>query len=98
MYKVVKTDGRHAAASHFQYYAEMGYSVDFVSRLKKFTEMRDYCISTWGNSMERDYYIVAANKPSDWINKHWCWHTHDGIWRLYFKTEQELNWFNLRWM
>ncbi len=97
-YQIVKTDGRHAANERFQYYVQMQYSVNYAERLRSFLELRDYCVQIWGNSCERDYYIKAANAPGvDWLNKHWCWHTADGIWRLYFATESDINWFNLKW-
>ena len=95
-YRIIKTDARHAASREFEYYIEMLYIPDIVERHLRYLEYRNYCWTTWGSSAERDEYMLLIKRDIR-PNQHWCWHTHDTIQRLYFKTEEELVWFNLRW-
>jgi len=93
-YHVIKLDRRHKGTTLFQYYVEPVFHTHITDKVK-FYEWRNWCWNTWGPSIERD---AALDFGSNHYNvARWSWHTENGLKRIYFKSDKELNWFNLKW-
>ena len=67
-----------------------------TEKIKVFQEVRDWCITTWGMSCEREHYLTLRAKGHP-VNPHWCWHTEFSETKIYIATEKDANWFLLRW-
>ena len=75
--------------------------------LATFNQVRDWCTATWGQSCEIENYldfIYEPNKDKNLHtyepNNHWAWKSSTESfksWRIYFKTDDELSLFTLRW-
>lgn len=82
--KVTRLDKRHTGQGRFQFYVR-------ATSLAQFLEWRDWAFDTLGKGIERDF----ASKRPELV---WGWLSDDGHdLRIYFNTNQELNWFMLRW-
>jgi len=91
LYRPIKLDGRHSGHEKWGYYIEpLIYSSG--ARYKMFHEWRKWCWNTYGESMERDH--AAQEQLRDYK---WCWFVYNGIYRIYLKSDKELNWFKIRW-
>jgi len=101
--KITKMDRRHTGHEKFAYYVHpsalppqrRGYAfitsgIKLVDRAHMFNQWRVWCWETWGAGTERD------NPGIEELAK-WAWHTDQDQLRIYFRSEQELNWFKLRW-
>ena len=83
-FRIVRLDDRYKGRGSFEFFVE-------ASKLSQFLEWRDWAIESWGNGIERDF---ASVRPGIL----WGWLSDDGHHlRIYFKSEQEVNWFVLRW-
>lgn len=100
--KVTKTDRRHTQHPLFAYYVtpaapppqKRGYAyvtagIKLMDRALVFNQWRVWCWETWGPGTERDNPMPSAK---------WAWHTEQTHLRIYLHSEQELNWFKLRWI
>lgn len=98
--KVTKTDKRHTGREVFGYVCTVRPDkvLKMSERYALYHEVRDWCIQTWGNSCEREHYLVMHNAGMlDRLNTHWCWHSEYYDTKLYFKEEKDAMWFKLRW-
>jgi hypothetical protein len=48
--------------------------------------------------MEREVVFELGKAIGLGLEPKWAWHLDKYGRRLYFKTEKELNWFNMRWL
>jgi len=91
LYRPVELDRRHSGYTNWKYYIEpLVYTSS--ERFRQFHEWRKWCWETYGESMERDRL-----DEEKFHNYKWSWFVYNGIYRIYFKSEKELNWFKLRW-
>jgi hypothetical protein len=94
-FRVSPLDRRHKGHKYFSHYVMPIWTMHLEDKLRYF-EWRNWCWDTWGPGLERDMAVEWNSKA--WGDEvKWAWHTDDGAKRLYFATEKELNWFNLRW-
>ena len=66
-------------------------------QLKKFQDVRNWCIETWGMSCEREHYLHLLADDVE-VNTHWCWHSEFYDIKIYLRTDKEANWFKLKWL
>lgn len=88
--KVTTMDKRHKGRYYFSFYAVPS-GLSFSERTKTFIEWRDWCWESFGPGTERDF---TDHRPE----AVWAWHSYEGEFRLYFKSNKELNWFKLKWL
>ena len=73
----------------------------YISRLHAyldFTKMRNWCWDQWGPSSEDHVYSWDDDLPP--VNLHWAWRNNDLDQKcyLYFRSDDELAFFNLSWI
>jgi hypothetical protein len=104
--KIVKLDRRYRGYRQFKFLIEFvrrGFLPQNNDRLKNFLKVREWCQDTWGHTCERDFHIrlsedITKSEIEYKTNPHWAWHsTNNGVFRIYFKDQQELDMFTLRW-
>ena len=90
-FKLTKTNHRHKAYSIFDYYVVPD-TIKYREVVNSFTEWRKWAWESWGPSNERDF-IWTVTDPL------WSWHVdvRTKAYRIYLKSDKELNWFTLRW-
>jgi len=93
-FNITRLDRRHKGCHLFTHYVTPMYSSQLSDKLE-FFQWRNWCWATWGPGMEREYAIKFGSNQYE-VGR-WAWHTGDGAKRLYFKSQQELNWFVLTW-
>lgn len=98
-YNIIKTDNRHIASQLFSHYIQVSTMTGAVDRVCFFAEATHWCIQTWGPSMERDHYrMLSLAGRHHQSPPPWSWHSKESmVLRLYFKDEQTLDWFRLKW-
>ena len=102
---VKKTDKRYTGSDIFGYVVDINNSSFPViynkfskgQKLKKFQDVRNWCIETWGMSCEREHYLHLLTDEVA-VNTHWCWHTEFYDAKIYLRTDKEANWFKLKWL
>lgn len=97
-FKFTKMDARYTGYPSFKYMVEI-ISLHRGSKIKGFNEIRDWCIETWGKSIERDQYLYMEDMDPTGIqlNPAWCWHSEDHKMNIYLQGEPEKMWAELRW-
>lgn len=97
-FKFVKMDARYTGYPSFKYMVEV-ISLHKAPKIKAFNEIRDWCIETWGMSVEREQYLYMEDMDPEGIklNPAWCWHTEDHKMNIYLRDEAEKMWTELRW-
>jgi hypothetical protein len=93
-YTINKLDRRHKGFASFTHYIMPVWSSQLADKLK-FFEWRNWCWETFGPGMEREMAIEFRLLHD--ADLRWAWHTNNGAKRLYFKSEKEVAWFNLKW-
>lgn len=98
---VVKLDGRHSGRQSFKYFVTSE-GRDFRSNLLEFQKWRTWAQDTWGHGCDQTWaYYLRSEWPEPF---HWGWLTDSGKigsgnkFRLYFKSDEELALFKLKWM
>lgn len=97
--KVTQLDARFAGYGQFKYVVESisnyktGVPLGYMANVKNAFEWREWCWSTFGPSLERDW--VVRDSFRDYEYK-WCWHTQTRDCKIYLKGDNELAWFKLR--
>jgi len=94
-YKVIKLDKRYSGYTRFAYLIEPVTRDVYQSR-QQINDWRDWCWSTFGPGMERDWAcaMLHINKIPNAI---WAWDTEHGNKRIYLKSNAELVLFKLKW-
>ena len=83
---VKELDRRYTGGYHFNY------CIDFLYRQGPlFREIREWCWQTWGPSCELKF-ISQEETPK------WAWITDNHRTRIYFRDDEEVNWYKLRWL
>ena len=98
------TDGRFKAYNHFKFFAEPWnshvLSVHNIERISQFFEVRNWCVDTWGPSLEFEVWKFF-NRTGKQVNPHWCFDvntTNQPMLRIYFRSNAEYALFKLKWM
>lgn len=88
----IELDRRFTGYGKFKYALEYPRKSDFMT----FHRHRVWCWDTFGPSteIETQYMPYPEDDP---INDKWCWEYTQWKTRIYFKSDQEMNWFALRW-
>ena len=107
MLKIAKTDRRYTGSDHFAYVVDvktryvpaMGGNLNTRASLRylEFQVVRDWCISTWGMSCEREHWLTLKAQEQE-PNEHWCWNSENYDAKIYLATDKEVTWFKLRWL
>jgi hypothetical protein len=84
--RVVKLDRRYTGSDMFKYCVEFNWLES-----KKFVDVREWCWGLYGPSAEINY---ARQHYKD---AKYAWMSDNGL-RVYLKSAQEVEWFNLRWL
>lgn len=104
MFKIKKIDKRYSGGKWFKYIATPKPRVNFTSYFppstradeeRQFIEMRNWCWNQWGPSTELRFYNHDWHR--EWINPVWAWETEYDKLRIYFETDKEAAWFQLKW-
>lgn len=83
-HRIIKLDHRHNGHTQFKYAIA-------PDKFTNFVEWRVWAWETYGPSCEL-MYVDGPNIPQ------WAWHSsEDGKMRLFFKSDEELALFQLRW-
>ena len=83
--KTITLDKRYNGFEFFKY------AVNFHrSEKNQFIAIRNWCWQTWGPSCEIENFSLAKDPV-------WAWESSQWNTRLYFQSEKELNWYNLKW-
>ena len=72
-------------------------ATDNLELVKKFNEIRNWCIKNWETSTELDDYMML-NLELFSFNEYWSWSVEKYARRIYFKTDKEKMWAELTWM
>lgn len=100
--KLEKLDGRHKASKSFTHRVMI--SGPAPERIPKFIEVREWCQTVWGNSMERELYLylLKNNELIDPTRPVWSWHFDGTGWDshlyIYLKGEEQQVYFKLKWL
>lgn len=107
MLKINKTDNRYTGSKHFAYVVDVktryvpaiGGNLNTRASLRylEFQAVRDWCISTWGMSCEREHWLVLKDQEQE-PNEHWCWNSENHDAKIYLATDKDVIWFKLRWI
>ena len=111
--KIKRTDSRYTGHQCFKYVVTIVVTRDYVHwpfkpdckimvAVSEFLLLRDWCVKTWGMSCERDYYLLYLDfndpgAPPAPINPHWAWHSENKQLKIYLTSDNELEWFKLKW-
>lgn len=101
---IKKTDKRHTGYAEWQYVViveQAKYSGLFGrgQRILDLNEIRNWCSQTWQASCELELWLVAKiNSDPTKLNQHWCWHTNYDNFKIYLRSDKEVNWFKLKWL
>jgi hypothetical protein len=97
--KITKLDRRHTGYQHFNYMAVPNWQQNWnhVDLTDTHRLMRQWCWETFGPSCEYDEYRSLFGHRD--INTRWCWlssaeNRHP---RILIQSEEDKNWFLLRW-
>lgn len=104
MIEFKKIDKRYKAGHHYKYIIKFsirrGSSLTVGDSIKKFNEVRQWCIDTWGMSCEVDDAWAMIDVEKNGIDYPvWCWlndRTY-GNRLIYLKTDKEYMLAQLRW-
>jgi hypothetical protein len=106
-HNVVRLDRRYTGHRQFKFLIEfMGSNYGYRNndRLRNFLKVREWCHDMWGHTCERDFYIqlkeeISRSEIHYEINPHWSWHSSpaESTYKIYFKDQEELNMFTMRW-
>jgi hypothetical protein len=97
--KFVKMDARYTGYPNFKYMVEF-INLHRINRIKAFNDFRDWCVETWGKSVEREQYLFVDDPRFQGVlqlNPAWCWHTDDHKLNIYLRGDEEKVWAELRW-
>lgn len=101
---VTKLDRRHACYGVMKYHVETGYDIwGSDARIAQFKEWRAWCWDQFGPGVETKWIALHAVADGTEGQCHmearerWAWKTEHDEMRLYFKTDDELAWFKLKW-
>lgn len=102
--KLGTLDGRYKAFPKFRFVVQPSnprLSSSNIDQLVRYQSVRAWAIDTWGPSCELDLWIIFERQAKELINLHWCYDVSDQngsqIMRLYFRGEEELALYHLRW-
>ncbi len=103
MLTIRKTDKRFTGSDKFKYVVDIrtnspGLVNSRIVKLNKFHEIRDWCITTWGMSCEREHWLTIDAIDNSNLNTHWCWHTEFYDAKIYLASDKEVTWFKLKWL
>lgn len=104
--RIIKLDKRYSGYRQFRIVIEfLPTYTQKTDRLKTFLMIRDWCHDVWGHTCERDLHTrlsedISIGEVQYKVNPHWSWHWDPGNpkYRLYFKDQEELNMFTMRWL
>ena len=96
-----KLDKRYTGYQYFTYSVIAVWNPnwrDAADRVATFCEMRTWCWETFGPSCELSEFMKLANRE-DGVNPRWCWvHKYESTpARILINSEEDKNWFVLRW-
>ncbi len=101
---IKKTDKRHTGHSEWRHVVivERRPSVAFgnasrIQRQQDLNEIRNWCWTTMGPSCELEFWLMLPD-DSPAKNNRWVWHTNFENFKIYLRTDADVNWFKLKWL
>ena len=67
-------------------------------RIQRFIDLRSWCWSTFDYGVERKYITLHPGPSNLESGQKWAWHSEDDNLRIYFKSDEELALFKLKWL
>ena len=102
--KVTKLDRRHTSHHVMEYHVEVTLDIwGSDVRIQKFVEWRNWCWEVFGPGVERKWITLKPepagnNGECRMVSENrWAWHTENEEMRLYFKDDETLSAFVLKW-
>lgn len=99
-YKFYKMDKRFTGYPEFKHVIDVVGGNFYIEIIEGFNLLRDWCVDTWGQSIERDDYLLAMaipKKHSLILNPAWCFYTGEHTHKIYLAGDAERTWAELRW-
>ncbi len=101
---IKKTDKRHTGHNEWKYVAIVerrpttGFgNASIIQRQQDLNEIRNCCWTTMGPSCELEFWLMLPyNSPAK--NNRWVWHTNFDNYKIYLRTDADVNWFKLKWL
>jgi len=102
-----KMDKRFTGYPEFKYMVEIRHkNYNFIlhrkDKIESFNQLRDWCVETWGPSIERDDYLYLSGfdvaKHNVKLNPAWCYHAQEHTYKIYLRDEEEMIWAKLKWL
>lgn len=101
---IKKTDKRHTGHKEWQYLVIVERSpktpfgnLTMVQKALDLNTIREWCWNTYGPSCELELWLQLSDGIQG-KNDKWCWHTNFNNFKIYLKSEKEVNWFKLKWL
>jgi len=104
--KFIRLDGRYKGHRYFDHCLSIEFNSIWDNQqyskqhemIKKFNEIRDWCIKNWGTSTELSDYENWYSDIFDFtFNEHWSWSVEERSRRIYLKSDKEKMWTELTW-
>jgi hypothetical protein len=102
-FEIKKTDRRHTGSQEWQYIAIINQELysgraGRIDRMANLNKVRDWCWETYGPSCELEFWLAVNSEKKEPVNEKWCWHTNYDNFKIYLRTDKEVNWFKLKWL
>jgi hypothetical protein len=98
-YRITRLDRRYNGNHIFKWMISTVYTTTgagaYAQAQSTFQTWREWCWSTWGPGMERDW-VSSLMHASSTPGAVWAWDTEHGNKRLYLKSDAELALFELK--
>lgn len=95
-YSIKELDGRYKGARVFKWVLDFNSVWQDHNRRPNFQTIRNWCWETFGPGSELETHL-SLNRPDIDMSDRWCWKTdHDDL-RIYFKSDNELSIYTLKW-
>jgi hypothetical protein len=101
---IKKTDKRHTGGGQWKWLVivERRPAVPYgspamIQKTQDLNEIRDWCWQTYGASCELEFWLRVPEDGQK-RNEKWCWHTNYDNFKIYLRTDKEVNWFKLKWL
>lgn len=99
-FKFSKMDKRFTGYPEFNHCIDVMGGKFYVEVIENFNLLRNWCVETWGPSIERDDYLLVCNTHrghSIILNPAWCFHTAEHQHKIYLTGDAERVWAELKW-
>lgn len=93
--KLKKMDNRYNGSSHFIMLADGFGSKWNPESIRHYHEVRDWCMESFGRSVDIDYYSVIKELEESLLSTRWAY--SDSNRRIFLNNDKDIMLFKLRW-